>query len=136
MLDTNVVVSAHLKQNGLERFVFDLAIAGTLRLYISQSILAEYSAVLRRVKFAISPHLVTNSLALIRGKATLVEPKRSLAVSLDAGDNKFLECAEEAAADYLVTGDKRHYPHVWRTTRIVNSRELLEDMIPLLRSKP
>jgi predicted nucleic acid-binding protein len=47
-------------------------------------------------------------------------------VSPDERDNRFLECAESAGADFLVTGNRQHYPSVWKTTRIVNARELIE----------
>jgi hypothetical protein len=32
-----------------------------------------------------------------------------------------------------VTGNKRHFPGKWRQTQIVNARELLEWIVPLLR---
>ncbi len=51
VLDTNVVVSAHLRSDGLERFVLDLALTGVIRLYMTREILDEYDGVLRRAKF-------------------------------------------------------------------------------------
>ena len=39
VLDTNVVVSAHLNPNGQERFVLDLAVNGKLTFYYSEAIL-------------------------------------------------------------------------------------------------
>lgn len=45
VLDTNVVVSAHLKAGGLEAFVLDLALASKLQLYVSPDVLAEYEEV-------------------------------------------------------------------------------------------
>ncbi len=56
----------------------------------------------------------------------LVVPSRRTQVTPDPDDNIFLECAEEARADYLVTGNKRHFPRFWEFTKIVNARELLE----------
>src|SRR5258707_871670 len=50
-LDTNVVVSAHLKEYGLERFVLDLVLAEKLNLFVSAKILDEYAGVLSRRKF-------------------------------------------------------------------------------------
>ena len=54
-------------------------------------------------------------------------------VSLDRDDNIFLECAGEARADYLVTGNKRHFPKFWRSTKVINDRELTEIIAPHLR---
>lgn len=133
LLDTNVVVSAHLKPGGFEGFVLDLALARTIRFYASEEILEEYSGVLRRPKFGLPPDLLARSLALIRKSATLVRPKHRVSAASDPDDNKFLECSEEAGADYLVTGNKRHFPSAWGRTRVVSAREVLEEIIPLLR---
>jgi predicted nucleic acid-binding protein len=58
--------------------------------------------------------------------STMIAPATPLAVSPDETDNRFLECAEAAGADFLVTGNRRHFPNVWKTTRIVSARELVE----------
>jgi predicted nucleic acid-binding protein len=58
--------------------------------------------------------------------STMIAPATTLAVSPDETDNRFLECAEAAGADFLVTGNRRHFPNVWKTTRIVSARELVE----------
>ncbi len=55
VLDTNVVVSGHLKAGGLEVFVLDLALASKLQLYVSPDILAEYEEVLRRRSLSFTP---------------------------------------------------------------------------------
>jgi len=65
VLDTNVIVSAHLKEEGLERFVLDLALARKLQLYLSDEILEEYAGVLARPAFKLSPVRVAVSLRLI-----------------------------------------------------------------------
>lgn len=133
VLDTNVVISAHLKQDSLERFVLDLALAGTIGFSVSHEILEEYGSVLQRRKFGISPGLLAKSLEMIRKAAKLIRPRRRVNAASDPSDNKFLECAEEAAADYLVTGNKRHFPQAWGRTRVVSTRELLEQIIPTLK---
>jgi predicted nucleic acid-binding protein len=56
----------------------------------------------------------------------MIAPATTFAVSPDETDNRFLECAEAAGADFLVTGNRRHFPNVWKTTRIVSARELVE----------
>jgi putative PIN family toxin of toxin-antitoxin system len=134
VLDTNVVVSAHLKQDGLERFVLDLALSGFIRMFISDEIFEEYSGVQCRPRLGISQPLARNSLNLIKQAASNVRPKLVVDRSCDPDDNKFLECAAEASADYLVTGNKRHFPKRWRATRVVNAREFLQELIPALKS--
>jgi putative PIN family toxin of toxin-antitoxin system len=126
VLDTNVIVSAHLKPDGLERPALNLALAERIHLYISTEIFAEYVQVLHRSKLKIDSDWADASLNLITAHANIVTPKRALSMSPDEADNRFLKCAEEAEADYLVTGNKRHFPKRWKTTRVVNARDLLE----------
>jgi uncharacterized protein len=133
VLDTNVIVSAHLNTEGYERHVLDLVLAGKLQLVASQPILLEYEGVLRRPKFTIAAKLVARSMRRIRSVARIVQPSRELSISRDPADNRFLECAEAARAEYLVTGNKRHFPRNWRQTLVVNARELIEWVAPDLR---
>jgi uncharacterized protein len=126
VLDTNIIVSAHLKPDGLERSVLNLALAGRIHLYISTEIFAEYTQVLHRGKLKINHDSADESLQLIIAYAKIVKPAQTLYVSPDEADNRFLECAEEAQADYLVTGNKRHFPKHWKSTQVVNARVLLE----------
>ena len=126
VLDTNVVVSAHLNEEGLEATVFLLALSGRIVLCVSEPVLAEYAGVLRRRKFALDPSRIARSLETIRRASRKVRPKRSLTACLDPEDNRFLECAEAARAAYLITGNKRHFPSRWGKTQVVNAREFLE----------
>jgi len=128
-----VVVSAHLKSEGYERHVLDLVLAGKLQLAASEVILAEYADVLNCSKFGIDVKHVARSMRLIRSVARIARPQHELKVTPHAADNRFLECAEAARVDYLVTGNKRHFPKSWRQTSVVNARELLEWITPDLR---
>jgi putative PIN family toxin of toxin-antitoxin system len=126
VLDTNVIVSAHLHEAGLEATVFLLALSRRIIFCVSEPILAEYAGVLRRRKFALDPHRVIRSLEQIRSAGRSVRPKRTLTACPDPEDNRFLECAEAGGADYLITGNKRHFPTHWGKIRMVNAREFLE----------
>ena len=129
VLDTNVIVSAHLKEDGIERMILTLARAGHIRLFLSNAIFAEYQEVLLRPKFKLTASLVAESLDLIRSKARMVRPTTRVQAASDPDDNKFLECAEAAKADYLVTGNLRHFPKEWKGTQIVNSRQMIEVLV-------
>ncbi len=125
VLDTNVLVSAHLNPDGLERLVLNAALSGRLRLCVSAEILEEYEEALRRPKFDIHPALVDEALRVIRMRAKTVASGVRVTVAADPDDNKFLECAEAASADYLVTGNRRHFPAQWKRTAVVNARTLI-----------
>lgn len=111
----------------------DLALASKLQLYVSPDVLAEYEQVLRRPRFRIDSKKVTQSLRLIKKRAKNVTPTLTLSVSPDPDDNRLLECAEAANADYLVTGNRRHFPATYRNTLVVNARQLIEIITPDLK---
>ena len=56
-----------------------------------------------------------------------------LGVAIDPSDDKFLECAEAARADYLVTGNLRDFPRFWKGTKVITMRELMEIVAPHFR---
>ena len=127
VIDTNIVVSAMLRSDGLPEAVFNLAIGHReIRMYFSEPVMAEYEEVLRRPRLDIQPDKVTNALARIRETGLVVTPTVSVTAARDPDDNIFLECAQSAEAEYLVTGNLKDFPRVWLTTRIVTAREFME----------
>ena len=60
----------------------------------------------------------------------MVTQANTLQISKDEADNRFYECAEAAAADYLVTGNIKHFPKDHKTTKIVTPRQMFELLAP------
>jgi uncharacterized protein len=133
VLDTNVIVSAHLSPDGLERYVLDLALSRQIQIFYSDAVFTEYAEVLSRPKFRIPPTRLMESLKLIRSAGRRVIPKKRVRGALDPDDDIFLDCAEQAHARYLVTGNKRHFPASWQSTRVVNAREFVSEIFDELR---
>lgn len=105
VIDTNVMVSALLTSTGAPGKILDLWVQGRFRLIASQQILDEYFEVL--VRKGIEPDLVGVLSRRMSRYAHLVAPKERLnVVEQDASDNKFLECAVERNANYVVSGDR------------------------------
>jgi putative PIN family toxin of toxin-antitoxin system len=130
VLDTNIVVSAMLNPSGTAADCLRLGLAGHVQLCVSNPILEEYEGVLLRPKFKRSPKAVSAMLRDIRMAAVSVRPTTTLAISADEEDNRFLECAETAEAEYLVTGNTQHFPETWRKIRIITPRQLVELVTP------
>ena len=107
VLDTNVIVSG-LNFPGNERLVLELALRGRFELYVSTFILEEAAGVLGR-KFDWDAERSSQALSALGNAATVIYPRR-LPEVIEGGhaDNRILECAVEASAHYLVTGDRRH----------------------------
>ena len=108
--DTNVVVSAALKPDSIPAVLVSLSLAQRVHLCLSPPILAEYTTVLHRPKFGFEAPSIDALLKDLTRTALLVRPAMRLAVAPDEADNRFLECALEARAAFLVTGNLRHFP--------------------------
>jgi putative PIN family toxin of toxin-antitoxin system len=132
VLDTNVVVSAALKPGGLERTVLVFALTSPAKLFVSEPILAEYAEVLARPELRIPASERQPLIDLIANRARRVVPTRKLGVCHDPDDDRFVECAEAARADYLITGNLKHFPRYWQNTKIINARDLLNIISPHL----
>ena len=132
VLDTNVVVSGLLKPAGNERRVLRLALAGRgITTLISSPIITEYEAVLSRPRFKLQPPEITRTLQALRAVADWIEPNVTVTIVKDESDNRFLECAVAGHADYIVTGNVRHFPTQYKGIKIVQARRLLELLAPI-----
>ena len=70
-------------------------------------------------------------MAVIRKTSLLVKPTKAVSViRADESDNRLLECAEAAGADYLVTGNTRHFPKTFKSTAIVTPKQFMDLLFP------
>lgn len=130
VLDTNVVVSALFSPAGCENRVLNLALHGRVQLYTSPTVQAEYERVLSSPRLHFSRTRVSSAIRQIEDAAYTARPVRTLSECPHEEDNRFLECAETAGADYLITGNKRHFPERWKQTSVVNARAFLALVFP------
>lgn len=113
LLDTNVVV-AGLLWNGPPRHLIEYAIGGKpVVLYSSPTLLEELRQTLCYPKFAARIDKVGASIpslvATYRDIVTVVTPKIVPRIVMnDADDDHAIAAALAAAADFIVTGDRRH----------------------------
>ena len=132
VIDTNVLISAALKPESLQRTVFLLAITRPARLYVSTPILEEYADVLGRPELRIRKGIRQQLIQLVKNHSHTVFPSRQLNITSDPDDNIFIECADAARADYLVTGNQKDFPSYWKCTKVVTSREFVNIAAPHL----
>jgi uncharacterized protein len=131
VLDTNVIVSALLKPSGNERRVLRMGLAGQFQIVVSEPIFSEYELVLPRPELKLIPKEIDETLTHVRERANWIAPTKRLTLAGHEADNRFVECADAGAANYLVTGNKRHFPTRFGMTRVVNAREFLEILAPM-----
>ncbi len=115
-----------MKAGGLEARLTEMAVAGAIELCVTKEVMGEYVDVLNRRKFVTWRESGSRLLEAFGRVAAFVHPKTRIEAAKDPDDNRFLECAEAAGADYLVTGNLRHYPAEWGSTKIVNARNFFE----------
>jgi len=128
--DTNLVVSAALKPGSIPASLVALAMGKQVKLFLSPAILEEYTEVLKRPKFRFDPDTVDRFLRDLTRAATMVNPTQKVSKASDEPDNRFLECAQKARADYLVTGNKRHFPApAFEGTTIVSPAEFAQIIV-------
>ena len=132
VIDTNVLVSAALKPEGLQRTALVLAVTKPARFYVSRPILEEYREVLGRPELRIRKGARQQLLQLIKNHSYTMIPAQRLDVTSDPDDNIFLECADAAHADYLITGNLKHFPRFWKKTKIITPREFISLAAPHL----
>lgn len=102
-----------------------LALDHSIQLCVSGDIYAEYEEVISRPRFHRPEDVIAGALQAIREKSLWVRPAERVRACSDPDDDIFLECAQAALADYLVTGNHRHFPTSWKETKIVTPRRLL-----------
>jgi uncharacterized protein len=129
VLDTNIIVSALLQPLGPPARIYVLALGDAIQLCVSAQIYAEYEEVISRPRFQRSPDDIASTLQAIREKGFWVHPAESVQACDDPDDDIFLECAQAAQADYLVTGNLKHFPASWGSTRIVPARWLVDQLL-------
>jgi uncharacterized protein len=122
VLDTNVLISACLKPDGLEAEMVAWALSGRIAACVTGEVWAEYREVLRRDKFRAFRERAEAMLAALEAQVVRVRGGAAVSAAKDEDDNRFLECAAAAGAAYLVTGNLRHYPPEWEGARVVNAR--------------
>jgi uncharacterized protein len=129
ILDTNVIISAFLKAESNPALILALGLEGSLTVCLSETIWQEYRGVLRRKKFqGLDQESLENLLSVLKQQALWVSPGIPVNIlSRDPADNKFLECALESQADYLITGNTRHFPlKQFHGTRIITPRDFID----------
>jgi hypothetical protein len=81
-------------------------IEGKFRLAVSEAILQEIRGILRGRKFQYPPQLTHTILSEIESMSYLIQPTAKIhRITKDPDDNKFIECAVAADADFIISGD-------------------------------
>lgn len=105
VIDTNVIVSA-FGWHGKPKDVVRLASSGKIVNFISAEILDELRRVISYPKFCFPETLHAEILETMFSISTLIESGEIVyVIKDDPSDNRILECAVSAGAEFIITGD-------------------------------
>jgi len=126
VFDTNIFISAFVIPGGKAEEAYLNVLRGNFNLYASVAILTETAQKLRE-KFGWEEDKITHLLKTIAKSATVIKTQPHLHLLVDEPDNRILECAIAAKADFIVTGDKhllslKHFQNI----KIVRLSDFLE----------
>jgi len=130
VLDANIFVSAFIYGGKLNEIV-EMVSDGEHTLFITDEILAEVDSVFRKRKFHLTEEEIEYHIQRIKEIGTKIKVADSERVTdggcRDKTDDRYLECAVAARADYVISGDI-HLRELkeYRGIKIVNPAEYLE----------
>jgi putative PIN family toxin of toxin-antitoxin system len=126
VVDTNVLVSGLINPNGNPAKILNMILNSNLTVLFDERILSEYRNVLKREKFGFSDDLINPLIEFIRSEGISVISEPAALKFTDEDDKKFYEIAITGKADYLITGNKNHFPN---KKFIVNPMEFLKRIL-------
>ena len=106
VIDTNVLVSAILKDKIPEKLILFIVTQSDIEWILSEEIRNEYYNVLSRPKFNLPPSLIKQWIQIINKATIKIKPSIKISLSRDQKDTPFLECCVSANADFFITGDR------------------------------
>lgn len=126
VIDTNVFVSAFLKENSIPRYIVDYMYAGKIIPIYNEEIIAEYSAVLHRSKFCFPTESVDIAVSAIQQIGLKIDGISIQEPIPDPKDIVFYAVtlnARKQFETYLITGNIKHFPV---TPFVVTPRQFLD----------
>ena len=122
VIDTNVIVSAMINQNGVPAKVITMVLSGMLTPLFDNRTMFEYFDVLSRKEFCFDAETVKHFVDYVKNAGEYVTADFLEMKFIDDTDKKFYELYTSGGAQYLITGNKKHFP---AEKGIVTPREFL-----------
>jgi putative PIN family toxin of toxin-antitoxin system len=106
VIDTNVLVSAILKDRDPEAIIMFIVSNDDMEWVVSPEIMTEYREVLSRPKFSLPDDIRQSWFVMLENLTVSSDVVLDIDFPRDRTDAKFLACAITAGADYFITGDR------------------------------
>lgn len=130
VIDVNIWISFMLTRGETIASLFDLWERKKFVCLVTEEILTEANQVIDRfmVRGLVSAREGRSMIRRLKRNTELVTSLSAVDVAADKKDNRYLNCAIDGRADYLVTGDKKHLLPLKQIgkTKIVSPAEFVE----------
>jgi putative PIN family toxin of toxin-antitoxin system len=123
VLDTNIIVSAFLNPKGIPGEIMSLVLTHKIKVCYDNKIFSEYTDVLTRSKFDFDNELVNAFLDFIKNNGEYIMAESQNIPFSDEDDKMFYDVFKSSEAEYIITGNKKHYP---QEEKIISPKEYKE----------
>jgi len=125
VLDTNIIISALLSPQGFSAKLLNLVFNKNMTIVYDNNIFVEYLELLNSDKFMLNKESVNFIIDFISKEGDYVMAKYQNIQFIDEDDKSFYDVYKGGDADYLITGNKKHFP---KEKNIVTAREFFKDL--------
>lgn len=127
VIDTNIIASA-IVFGGKPLQIINLLMQQKIEVYASPEIISEYEEIIDELMQKYPGRSPKMSLTWILANMNLIQTTSDIQICRDPDDNKFLNCAIDAACLYITTGDKDLLTlHNYNGIKICTVSEFLSD---------
>ena len=105
VVDTNVLISG-VFFGGFPQKILSASVEGRIRACASMEILNEYQEIIQEMVQRKRGHIDISILNPLIQSMEIIEPVSQIEICRDPDDDKFINCARDAHAMYIVSGDK------------------------------
>ena len=125
VIDTNVFVAGLINETGAPAKIINYWEERAFDLLISESILTEYKNLLLTLN-KVPTIKAKEILQIIAQLAIKIDIRENYSVCKDVSDNKFMDCAVNGEADYLITKNMKHFPKDFKGVRVIKVGDFLD----------
>lgn len=125
VIDTNVIVSALMNREGVPARILSSILEGKLCILFDDRIIKEYFDVLLKEKFGFNLKIIYEMIEQFKLTGEYVNALLSNIKFTDETDKKFYEVYKSGQAQYLITGNVKHFP---KEAGIVTPRDFLDNI--------
>ena len=115
VLDTSVIISALVNKRGAAAHILSLIVDGNIQILYDNRLLFEYIEVLSRKGFGFNLDIINDAMHFVRyegifNEAIFNDLDYPAVKFHDEANKKFYEVYKAGEADYLITGNRKHFP--------------------------